>query len=50
MLWLNYREYVSAVNALNTVVDKLGTLIDKVNVLTSNAQTGVDTGLVPVGG
>ena len=45
MLWLNYKEYASAMTSLNGIVDKIGSLIDKLNVLTTNSASG---GLVKV--
>jgi hypothetical protein len=45
MLWLNYKEYVTAMSSLAGLVDKIGLLIDKVNAMQGNTPTG----LIPVG-
>jgi hypothetical protein len=47
MLWLNYKEYVTATGNLNTVADKFGMLIDKLNLMQGNTPAG-GSGLIPV--
>lgn len=49
-LWLNYKEFVTAMGQLGGFIDKLGQLVDKLNVLSSNLQTTTNggNGLIPV--
>lgn len=47
LLWLMFKEFRTAMNSFDSIIDKLGVLIDRVNVMTSN-QAGTNSNLVPV--
>lgn len=46
MLFLNYREYVNAMNSLGGLVSNIGELIDRVAAM--QGGTGTPTGLIPI--
>lgn len=50
-LWLNYREYATAMSNQGAMVDGFSKLVDKLNTLTTNIQGGgtANSGLVPSG-
>ena len=54
MLWLCYKEFVTAMNSMGGIVTKEGEILDKLNMLLSNANgagaatTIPESGLVPI--
>jgi len=45
MLWLCYQEYAKAMGSMSGMVNEISKLIDKINIMQSNAQSGVSSGL-----